>query len=145
VPSFLHPWVCETIGLLFLALLSLLLSLLTLLVLMKHTKLEKIELGSTIHTAFNERIPRFTCPSTGPVLQGRVNPASTASLSLCTPVTNVRKAGSRLVSTLLSQASSCSPVRVSHHVQKVVDQLVGDFQLGAGLPQLSQGLLLFWL
>ena len=34
---------------------------------------------------------------------------------------------------------------LTYQVQKFVDQLVGDFQLWACLPQLSQGFLLFWL
>src|SRR5437763_13647585 len=34
---------------------------------------------------------------------------------------------------------------LTYHVQKFVYQLIGDFQLWACLPQLSQGLLLFWL
>jgi hypothetical protein len=34
---------------------------------------------------------------------------------------------------------------LTYHVQKFVDQLVGDFQVWARLPQLSQVLLLFWL
>ena|SRR6266446_6313442 len=86
---FQHPRFLQTICLWSLPVLVLVLSVLTLFALMEHAKLEQIKLGSTIHTSFNERIPRFTCPSTGPVLQGSVNPASTASLSLCTPVTNV--------------------------------------------------------
>jgi hypothetical protein len=34
---------------------------------------------------------------------------------------------------------------LTDHVQKAVYQLVGDFQLRVGLPQLSQGFPPFWL
>src|SRR5258708_32870316 len=33
-------------------------------------------------------LSRFTCPSTGPVLQGKVNPASTAAFSCWIPFSN---------------------------------------------------------
>ena len=37
------------------------------------------------------------------------------------------------------------PGEFVYHVQKLLDQLVGRFQVWAGLPQLSEVLLLFWL
>ena len=50
---------------------------------------------------------RFTCPSTGPVLQGSVNPARTASLSRRIPVRKDSNSDRPLVSTSLSHCSSC--------------------------------------
>src|SRR5438876_916294 len=54
---FHHPRFLQTIHLLSLTVLVLVFSVLTLFALMEHSKLEKIELGATIHASFNEFQP----------------------------------------------------------------------------------------
>jgi hypothetical protein len=53
---------------------------------------------------------RFTGPSSGPLLHGSVNPASTAALSCWMPRAMDFSSGNVLASTELSQVSHCCPV-----------------------------------
>src|SRR5260370_14362606 len=53
---------------------------------------------------------RLTCPSRGPLLHGRVNPARTAALSCWIPLANDLNSGNVLASTELSQVSNWCPV-----------------------------------
>ena len=62
-----------------------------------------------------------------------------------TPVINDSKALRWLASTSVSQASSCCPVRVSHHAQKRFHQVVGGLSTWIGLPKSAKMLLLFFL
>src|ERR1700693_3666662 len=55
-------------------------------------------------------LSRFTWPSRGPLLHGRVNPARTAALSCWMPLANDFNSGTWLASTKLSQMSNCCPV-----------------------------------
>src|SRR3989442_2048252 len=52
---------------------------------------------------------RFTWPSRGPLLHGRVNPARTAALSCWRPLANDLNSGNVLSSTELSQVSNWCP------------------------------------
>src|SRR6266487_3041873 len=58
----------------------------TLCAVMEHAKFEQIDFGAP-YMLLLMSLRRFTFPSKGPLLQGNVNPAKTASLSCCTPVT----------------------------------------------------------
>lgn len=58
------------------------------------------------------------CPSTGPVLQGSVSPARTASRSPSSPSAKRRSAGTALACAAASQASNRAPCRARKIVAK---------------------------
>ncbi len=104
---------------------------------------EQIELRTAIPGSRLISLRRFTCPSKGPVLQGSVSPASTASLSCCTLVTNDANASSRLH--FFEPGVKLFSCALTHHLQKRCYQLVGHLSPWACLPEQVKGLQFFLL
>src|SRR5258708_16151915 len=137
---FYRPRCLQMISLL--CLLLLLLSVQTLVAVMEHAKLEQIELGSTIHAAFNELEPihlPFDRAITPRECQSRKY-----SIFVLLHTSHKGLKGFEMTGLdgfephikLFSRA-------LTYHVQKRFHQLIGGFQVWACLSQLSEGLQLF--
>src|SRR6266571_4836512 len=138
------PRFLQTTHRLSLLVLALVLSVLILLALMEHAKREQIKLSSTIHASFNELQPvDVTFEKTSAPGQRQ---SGKYRVFIFLYAGDKRFKDCEMTGCYFRQPSiklfSCA---LAHHVQKRFHQLVGGFKLWAGLPQLSEVLLLLFL